>query len=103
PRRSVTIGHVESPIILVVDDDERLTASLRRALSYEGYQVRVARSGLAALEVARVEPPDLVVLDVMLPGLDGLEVARRLTAGGDTPILMLSAKDRVVDRVAGLE
>jgi two-component system response regulator MprA len=93
----------DQPTILVIDDDERLTAALRRALTYEGYHVRVARTGLAGLEAARDDPPDLVVLDVMLPGLDGLEVARRLSAGGEVPILMLSARDRVGDRVAGLE
>jgi two-component system response regulator MprA len=90
------------PLILIVDDDPRLTASLRRALAYEGYEVRTASNGVAGLEAARREPPDLVVLDVMLPGLDGLEVARRLRSS-DTPILMLSARDQVIDRVAGLE
>jgi two-component system response regulator MprA len=94
---------MDNATILIVDDDERLTASLRRALAYEGFQVRVARTGLAALETAREDPPALVILDVMLPGLDGLEVARRLSAGGEVPILMLSARDRVADRVAGLE
>ena len=91
------------PSILIVDDDERLVATIRRALIYEGYRVRTAATGLVGLELARDDPPDLVVLDVMLPGLDGLEVARRLAAGGQVPVLMLSARDQVADRVAGLE
>ena len=89
--------------VLVVDDDERLVASIRRVLAYEGYRVRTASTGLAGLELAREEQPDLVILDVMLPGLDGLEVARRLQAGGGVTVLMLSARDSVPDRVAGLE
>jgi two-component system, OmpR family, response regulator MprA len=89
--------------ILVVDDDARLAASLRRALAYEGYAVDVAADGPIALAAARDQPPDLVVLDVMLPGLDGIEVCRRLRAGSDLPILMLTARDAVSDRVAGLD
>jgi two-component system, OmpR family, response regulator MprA len=89
--------------ILVVDDDARLAASLRRALAYEGYAVDVAADGPTALAAARDQPPDLVVLDVMLPGLDGVEVCRRLRAGSDLPILMLTARDAVSDRVAGLD
>jgi two-component system response regulator MprA len=89
--------------ILVVDDDARLAASLRRALAYEGYTVEVAADGPDALVAARDRPPDLVVLDVMMPGLDGVEVCRRLREGSDLPILMLTARDRVSDRVAGLD
>jgi two-component system response regulator MprA len=89
--------------VLVVDDDERLVASIRRVLAYEGYRVRTASNGLEALQIARDESPDLVILDVMLPGIDGLEVARRFQAGGGLPILMVSARDSVPDRVAGLE
>ena len=89
--------------VLIVDDDELLVASIRRVLAYEGYRVRTAPNGPAALQLAREEPPDLVILDVMLPGLDGLEVASRLHAGGGVPVLMLSALDSVSDRVAGLE
>jgi len=87
----------------VVDDDARLAASLRRALAYEGYAVDLAADGPIALAAARDQPPDLVVLDVMLPGLDGIEVCRRLRAGSDLPILMLTARDAVSDRVAGLD
>ena len=89
--------------ILVVDDDARLAASLRRALAYEGHGVEVAADGPAALAAARDRPPDLVVLDVMLPGLDGVEVCRRLRQGSDVPVLMLTARDAISDRVAGLD
>ncbi len=93
----------EQALILVVDDDSRIAASLRRALIYEGYTVEVAGDGPAALACARERPPDLVVLDVMLPGLDGVEVATRLRSGGDVPILMLTARDATADRVRGLD
>ncbi len=89
--------------VLVVDDDEKITSFLRRALAYEGYQVEVASGGQAALSYALKAPPDLVVLDVMMPGLNGLEVCRRLRAGGDVPVLMLTARDDVADRVQGLD
>jgi two-component system response regulator MprA len=89
--------------ILVVDDDARLAASLQRALAYEGHTVEVAADGSGALVAARDRPPDLVVLDVMLPGLDGIEVCRRLRDGSDMPILMLTARDAVSDRVKGLD
>jgi two-component system response regulator MprA len=89
--------------VLVVDDDEKITSFLRRALAYEGYQVEVAPSGLVALGQALKAPPDLVVLDVMMPGLDGVEVCRRLRAGGDVPVLMLTARDDVSSRVKGLD
>jgi len=89
--------------ILVVDDDARLAASLRRALAYEGHQVEVAADGPGALLAARDRPPDLVVLDGMLPGLDGVEVCKRLRAGSDVPILMLTARDSISDRVSGLD
>src|SRR2546430_2694696 len=90
--------------MLVVDDDPRITELLRRILAYEGYSVAVAASGDEALKRTLERPPDLIVLDIMLPGLDGLEVSRRLRAAGDNvPILMLTARDAVVDRVKGLE
>jgi two-component system response regulator MprA len=90
--------------ILLVDDDGRVTGALRRTLAYEGYQVSVAVNGEAALSLARTRPPDLVILDLMLPGIDGLEVCRRLRgAGDDTAVLMLTARDAVADRVSGLE
>jgi two-component system, OmpR family, response regulator MprA len=90
--------------ILIVDDDSRLTSALRRTLAYEGYQVSVAANGEGALSMVRTRPPDLVILDLMLPGIDGLEVCRRLRGAGDgTAVLMLTARDAVVDRVTGLE
>ncbi len=90
--------------ILVVDDDPRITNLLQRVLAYEGYSVAIAVSGSEALNRALERPPDLIILDIMLPELDGLEVARRMRAAGDTvPILMLTARDAVSDRVKGLE
>jgi DNA-binding response OmpR family regulator len=90
--------------ILVVDDDEEIRASLRRGLALEGYAIELAGDGREALRQARETPPDLVVLDLMLPELDGLEVCRRLRAADDElPIIMLTARDAVPDRVAGLE
>jgi two-component system response regulator MprA len=90
--------------ILVVDDDPKIRAVVRRGLAYEGYRVVEAETGEQALEKAREHLPDLVVLDIMLPGIDGLEVTRRLRSAGDqVTILMLTARDEVADRVAGLE
>lgn len=90
--------------ILVVEDEERIRQFLQRGLGYEGYRVDAAADGLTALELAQESPPDLVLLDIMLPGdIDGLEVCRRLRAVGDVPILMLTAKETVEDRVAGLD
>ncbi len=91
--------------ILVIDDSPKIVDFVRRGLTYEGYIVDVAYDGQSGLDQATREPPDLVMLDVMMPGLDGLEVCRQLRAspGGDVPILMLTAKDAVSDRVAGLD
>jgi two-component system OmpR family response regulator len=89
--------------VLVVDDEPALSELLSMALRYEGWDVRTAGDGLAAVRAARDFRPDAVVLDMMLPDLDGLEVLRRLRAdGGDVPVLFLTAKDAVEDRVAGL-
>jgi two-component system response regulator MprA len=92
-----------SPRVLVVDDDPAVLSGLRRALALEGYAVQVAESGEAALALAAAEAPDLVVLDVMLPDVDGLAVCRRLREAGSMPILLLTARDTVPDRVAGLD
>ncbi|HMA33084.1 MAG TPA: response regulator transcription factor [Chloroflexia bacterium] len=89
--------------ILVIDDDANITSFLKRALSYEGYLVDTAANGTEGLARALEQAPDLVVLDVMMPGLDGYEVAHRLRAGGPQPILMLTARDAVPDRVQGLD
>lgn len=90
--------------ILIVDDDPRITDLLRRVLAYEGYSVSIAATGQEALNRALERPPDLIILDIMLPELNGLEVAQRMRAAGDSiPILMLTARDTVADRVQGLE
>lgn len=90
--------------ILVVEDDRSISSVLRRGLTFEGYRVDVAESGTQALDIARVGMPDIVILDIMIPGVDGLEVCRRIRAAGeDVPILMLTARDEVADRVAGLD
>ena len=93
-----------SPIrVLVVDDEQSLTDLLRMALRYEGWDVRTAADGHAALAAVRDFRPDALVLDVMMPGLDGLEVLHRLRAqNDDTPVLFLTAKDSLDDRLAGL-
>ncbi|WP_269476385.1 response regulator transcription factor [Phytohabitans suffuscus] len=89
--------------VLVVDDEATLADLLSMALRYEGWQVRTAGNGMTAVRVAREFEPDAVVLDIMLPDLDGLEVLRRLRgARPDVPVLFLTARDAVEDRVAGL-
>jgi two-component system response regulator MprA len=89
--------------VLVIEDDEQILKFLKRGLAYEGYEVDTAMDGPSGLAIARDKPPDLVVLDLMLPGMDGLEVCRRLRAGGPVPILILTAKDTVTDRIQGLD
>jgi two-component system, OmpR family, response regulator MprA len=91
--------------ILLVDDETVITGFLRRGLAYKGYDVRIAETAETALDSARDFPPDLVILDIGLPDLDGHEVCRRLRAGGDSdlPIIMLTAKDSVQDKIAGLD
>ena len=89
--------------ILVVDDDPKMRSVLSRGLRFEGYRVTLAPDGPEALRSAREELPDLVVLDVMLDEMDGLEVCRRLRQGSNLPILMLTALDAVPDRIAGLD
>ena len=90
--------------ILLVDDDPTLVEGLSYSLKREGYEVAVAADGLRALECVREEQPDLVILDIMLPQLDGFEVCRILRAAGSkVPILMLTAKTEEVDKVVGLE
>jgi two-component system, OmpR family, response regulator MprA len=93
----------DRPRVLIVDDDRKITGALRRGLSYEGYEVNVANSGAEGLSMARETRPDLVVLDVMMPGIDGLDVCRLIRRTDEVPILMLTAKDEISDRVAGLD
>jgi DNA-binding response OmpR family regulator len=91
------------PRVLVVEDDADIANVLRRSLRLEGYEVKVAEDGLAALDDASLFEPDAVVLDLGLPRLDGVEVSRRLRADGDVPILMLTARDSLDSRVEGLD
>src|SRR4051812_24599407 len=91
------------PRVLVVEDDEEIAQVLQRSLRLEGYEVRLAHDGPAALDQASAFNPDLVVLDLGLPGMDGIDVARQLRGDGDVPILMLTARDGVESRVEGLD
>ena len=102
--RELLTGPDGRPIkVLVVDDEQTLSELLALALRYEGWEVRTAGDGTAAVSAARDMRPDIVVLDVMLPDMDGLEVLRRLrTEFERTPVLFLTAKDAVEDRIAGL-
>jgi two-component system response regulator MprA len=89
--------------VLIVEDDDAIADVLRRSLRNEGYEVRTSADGIEALDVAAGFIPDLVVLDLGLPGLDGVEVCRRLRTDGDVPILMLTARAETEDRVTGLD
>ncbi|MEA2268836.1 MAG: two-component system, OmpR family, response regulator MprA [Solirubrobacteraceae bacterium] len=89
--------------MLVVEDDDEIAQTLQRSLRLDGYEVRIASDGEAALVQAAAYNPDLVILDLGLPKLDGIEVARRLRAADDVPILMLTARDAVEARVEGLD
>jgi two-component system response regulator MprA len=90
--------------VLVVDDEPAVRDALRRALTLEGYEVDLAEDGIEGVTAAATRGPDAIVLDLLMPGLDGLEVCRRIRESGDrTPILMLTARDEVRDRVAGLD
>jgi two-component system, OmpR family, response regulator MprA len=89
--------------VLIVEDDVDIADVLRRSLRNEGYEVRTSADGIEALDVAAGFIPDLVVLDLGLPGLDGVEVCKRLRSDGDVPILMLTARAETEDRVTGLD
>lgn len=90
--------------IVVVDDDIKITSLLRRSFAFEGYEVTTAANGAEGLQVLMKRDPDLLILDVMMPQLDGWEVCRRVRESGSTvPIMMLTAKDDVIDRVKGLD
>ncbi|HSD80897.1 MAG TPA: response regulator transcription factor [Solirubrobacteraceae bacterium] len=91
------------PRVLVVEDDEEIAQVLQRSLRLEGYEVRLAADGPAALQTAAAFNPDLVVLDLGLPGLDGIDVARALRREDDVPILILTARDALDSRVEGLD
>ena len=90
--------------ILIVEDDQGTSNALRRTLTYAGYKVSLTENGEEALSIVRSRPPDLVILDLMLPGIDGIEVCHHLrNEGNDVAILMLTARDAVADRVDGFE
>jgi two-component system response regulator MprA len=90
--------------VLVVDDEPAVRRALERALTLDSYEVSLAADGQEALDAIATDPPDAVVLDIMMPRVDGLEVARRMRKAGDrTPILMLTARDAIDDRVEGLD
>ncbi|MGH9200498.1 MAG: response regulator transcription factor [Vicinamibacterales bacterium] len=89
--------------VLVVEDEPNIADFVRRGLIYKQYEVEIALSGNEALDAARDRPPDLVVLDLMLPDIDGVEVCKRLRAADDVPIIMLTARDAVSDKVGGFE
>jgi two-component system, OmpR family, response regulator MprA len=91
------------PRVLVVEDDEEIAQALQRSLRLEGYEVRIAGDGETALDQSAAFNPDLVILDLGLPKLDGIEVARRLRSSDDVPILMLTARDALESRVEGLD
>ena len=89
--------------ILVIEDDEEILRLMQRALVFEGYKVVLADDGHLGLEVAQKEKPDLIILDLMLPGMDGMEVCLRLRQFTKSPIMMVTAKDKIGDRVSGLD
>lgn len=90
--------------IIVIDDDDKITSMLKRALAFEGYSVTTAGNGVEGLKAMLSQDPDLIILDVMMPQIDGLEVCRRIReSGSQVPIMMLTAKDEISDRVRGLD
>jgi DNA-binding response OmpR family regulator len=89
--------------ILLVEDDPDIADFVRRGLIYKDYEVDVAHDGEAGLAAARDKPPDLVLLDLMIPKVDGVEVCRRLRAASTTPIIILTARDSVDDKIRGLD
>src|SRR3990172_13349341 len=89
--------------ILVIEDEPNIAGFIRKGLALKGYEVTVAPTGEAGLDSARELPPDLVVLDLMLPGMDGVEVCRLLRLQSDVAIIMLTARDSVADKVDGLD
>lgn len=102
PKATGELGAMQR--ILVIDDDPAVTSVLKRGLSYEGFAVDIASSGVEGLAIAREHVPDLVVLDIMMPGMDGLEVLRRLrVSDSKLPVLLLTGRDAPADQIDGLE
>jgi DNA-binding response OmpR family regulator len=97
------VDYERSPRVLIVEDDDAIAQVLQRSLRMEGYEVRIADDGIAALDQAHAFLPDLVILDLGLPRLDGIEVAKQLRRSDDVPILVLTARDAVEARVEGLD
>ncbi len=91
------------PTVLIVDDNQKVIDMLRRTLLYEGYEVLIAMDGPQALTQAQAHQPDIMILDWLMPGLDGIEVARRVSKADRIPIIMLTAKDALEDRILGLD
>lgn len=98
-----TSSSTDQPVVLVVDDEPALQESIAYSLRREGWRVEIARDGVEAIRMNRELDPDVIVLDVMLPGMDGLQVCRAIRASSDVPVLFLSAKGEDVDRILGLE
>lgn len=99
----IEVGDAQVSRVLVVDDEESLATAIAYNLRRDGHKVETAADGERALEVAQATQPDLVVLDLMLPGMDGFEVCRQIRRSSAVPVLMLSARDEEIDRVVGLE
>lgn len=97
------LNRAKQPSVLIVDDEPQIRDLLQMGFSYEGFQVFLATNGPDATHIAKTEQPDVVVLDLMLPGYDGLEVTRQIRGSRDLPIIMLTAKGEIDDRVAGLD
>ncbi len=89
--------------ILVIEDEEKIARFIELELKYEGYEVAKAFNGRDGLELVKTQPFDLVLLDIMLPGINGIEVLRRIRQFSDLPIILLTARDAVVDKVTGLD
>lgn len=102
-RSSTSQNAVDTPLVLVVDDEPALRDAIAYSLKREGWRVELASDGIEALQLSGILQPDLIVLDVMLPGIDGIQVCRAIRAKSDVPVLFLSAKGEDVDRILGLE
>jgi two-component system, OmpR family, response regulator RegX3 len=100
---TITPSDLRPQHILIIEDEPGLAESVRYALETEGFEVSVSESGFAGLEAARRDSPDLVLLDLMLPEMSGLDVCRQIRLSSDVPIIMLTAKDSEADKVTGLE
>src|SRR5438046_36877 len=96
-------GEMAKPRVLIIEDDPKMVDFIKLGLDYEGFDVQYAYEGKTGLKMASDNPPDLIILDLMLPGIDGFEVCQRLRLTQNVPIIMLTARDEVADRVNGLD